>query len=186
MAGGFGTGKTTFIGSVSEVPVVGTESEMTRDSVPVDDASATPDKTSTTVLMDFGRRTLPPDDTIVLYLFGTPGQSRFLSQWQDIARGAIGALVLVDPRRLDASFEALDLVERSGMPYAVAANVFPGAEDVPEPTLRRHLDLAAHTPLVSCRATDADSSLGALIVLAEHALHQAQRQQQAGALEGAS
>jgi signal recognition particle receptor subunit beta len=109
---------------------------------------------------------------LVLYLFGTPGQERFFPLWQDIARGAIGALVMADTRRLADSFAVMDMVEEQGLPYAVAVNRFPDAPAHDDDTLRRHLDLAPETPLVQCDARNRRQSIGTLIALAEHALHQ--------------
>src|SRR5207249_10245491 len=124
IAGGFGVGKTTLVGSVSEIVPLTTEAIMTEASVHVDDLSATPDKITTTVAMDFGRVSL--DSDLVLYLFGTPGQHRFWFMWDDLVRGAIGAVVLVDTRRLADSFAAVDFFEDRGLPYLVALNRFDG------------------------------------------------------------
>lgn len=169
ITGGLGVGKTTMIDAVSEIPPAHTEAVMTKASLAVDDLDATPDKHTTTVVMDFGRRTLHPGD-IVLYLFGSGGQKRFLEQWEDLTRGAAGALVLVDTRRLDSSFEALDLAERSALPYVVAVNAFPDSPAIPEETLRDHLDLDPATPLLDCRAPDFHSSMDALIALFRHVI----------------
>ncbi|MGV9558212.1 GTP-binding protein [Streptomyces sp. NPDC003401] len=167
VAGPFGVGKTTLIDSVSEIRPLHTEEPLSEASAQVDDLAGTRDKATTTVAIDFGRISLPGG--VVLYLFGTPGQERFRSLWDDIAHGALGALVLVDSRRLDASFGVLGLVEESGLPYAVALNAFP---DAPlhhgEERLRRALDLEPSTPLVTCDARDADSSVDALLALVDH------------------
>ncbi|MET7300701.1 ATP/GTP-binding protein [Embleya sp. NPDC005575] len=169
VAGGLGVGKTTLIRAVSEMRSVHTEEVMTAASMSLDNLEFTPEKTTTTVAMDFGRITLDPGDTI-LYLFGAPGQRRFKEAWDDVSHGAKGVLVLFDVRRLDASFEALDMVERSGLPYCVAVNRFPTSPDVSPEVLRDHLDLDADTPVVSCNALDFTSSLDALIELVRHAL----------------
>ncbi|MBO0840976.1 MAG: ATP/GTP-binding protein, partial [Sciscionella sp.] len=124
VAGGFGVGKTTFVGSVSEIMPLTTEAMMTEASASTDDLAATPNKTTTTVAMDFGRITL--DSDLILYLFGTPGQHRFWFMWDDLVRGAIGAVVLVDTRRLADSFAAVDFFEDRGLPYIVAVNCFDG------------------------------------------------------------
>ncbi|WKX74450.1 ATP/GTP-binding protein [Streptomyces sp. XD-27] len=166
IAGAFGVGKTTLVQTVSETRPLHTEEVMTRAGELVDDLHGIRDKTGTTVALDFGRRTLPGD--LVLYLFGAPGQRRFLRLWQEIAHGALGVLVLVDTRRLDASFEVLDLIEEAGTPYAVAVNTFPDSPAHSLDVIRDHLDLAPHTPLVGCDARDADSAVDALIALVSY------------------
>ncbi|GAA4147716.1 ATP/GTP-binding protein [Actinomadura keratinilytica] len=166
IVGHFAVGKTTLVGTLSEIRPLRTEERMTQAGAPVDDLSGVPDKTHTTVAMDFGRLTL--SDRLVLYLFGTPGQGRFKRLWEDLARGALGALVLVDTRRLDQSFEIMDLVERHGLPYAVAVNAFDGAPVFPEEEVREALDLHPATPLVTCDARDRASSARALIALVDH------------------
>src|SRR5436190_1052317 len=124
IAGGFGVGKTTFVGSVSEIVPLTTEAVMTQATAGVDDLSAVPNKKTTTVAMDFGRVSL--DSDLILYLFGTPGQNRFWFMWDDLVRGAIGAVVLVDTRRLEDSFAAVDFFEDRGIPYVVGLNTFDG------------------------------------------------------------
>ncbi|MFF3849011.1 ATP/GTP-binding protein [Streptomyces sp. NPDC002328] len=167
VAGPFGVGKTTLIDSVSEIRPLHTEEHLSEASADVDDLAGVRDKATTTVAIDFGRISLPGG--VVLYLFGTPGQERFRSLWDDIAYGALGALVLVDSRRLDASFDVLGLVEDSGLPYAVAFNAFPDApRHYGEERLRRALDLEAGTPMVTCDARDANSSIDALLALVDH------------------
>ncbi|MFJ9743246.1 GTP-binding protein [Streptomyces sp. NPDC101166] len=167
VAGPFGVGKTTLIDSVSEIRPLHTEEPLSEASAGVDDLAGVRDKETTTVAIDFGRISLPGG--VVLYLFGTPGQERFRSLWDDIAYGALGALVLVDSRRLDASFDVLGLVEESGLPYAVAFNAFPDApRHHGEERLRRALDLEADTPMVTCDARDANSSIDALLALVDH------------------
>ncbi|MGW5773495.1 GTP-binding protein [Streptomyces longwoodensis] len=167
VAGPFGVGKTTLIDSVSEIRPLHTEEHLSEASAGVDDLAGLRDKTTTTVAIDFGRVSLAGG--VVLYLFGTPGQERFRSLWDDIAYGALGALVLVDSRRIDASFDVLGLVEESGLPYAVAFNAFPDApRHYGEAQLRRALDLEPGTPMVTCDARDTNSSVDALLALVDH------------------
>ena len=167
VAGPFGVGKTTLLDSVSEIRPLHTEERLSEASVQVDDLDGVREKATTTVAIDFGRISLPGG--IVLYLFGTPGQERFRALWEDIAYGALGALVLVDSRRIDASFDVLGMVEESGLPYAVAFNTFPDApRHFTEEQLRAALDLEPTTPLVTCDARDADSSVDALLALVQH------------------
>ncbi|MFC8824580.1 ATP/GTP-binding protein [Streptomyces sp. NPDC057137] len=166
VAGPFGVGKTTLIDSVSEIRPLHTEEHLTEASVSVDDLAGVRDKTTTTVAIDFGRISL--DAGIVLYLFGTPGQERFRALWADIAHGALGALVLVDSRRIDDSFDVLGLVEESGLPYAVALNTFPDARTYTEEQLRGSLDLEPGTPMIVCDARDTNSSIDALLALVQH------------------
>ncbi|KND28930.1 GTP-binding protein [Streptomyces acidiscabies] len=167
IAGPFGVGKTTLIDSVSEITPLHTEERLTQASAHVDDLAGVRDKTTTTVAIDFGRISLPGG--VVLYLFGTPGQERFRELWEDISYGALGALVLVDSRRIGASFDVLGLVEDSGLPYAVAINAFPDSpRHHTHEQLRRALDLEAGTPMVTCDARDANSSIDALLALVDH------------------
>jgi len=168
VAGGFGAGKTTFVGSVSEIPPLTTEQDMTALSVGVDDTAAVPNKTTTTVAMDFGRITV--DEQLILYLFGTPGQSRFWFMWDELARGAVGAVVLVDLRRVNDCFPAIDYFEDRGLPFVVAANAFPGTEVFTDDAVRDALALASSSPLVRMDARDPRSCMGTLIALVEHAL----------------
>lgn len=167
VAGPFGVGKTTLIDSVSEIRPLHTEEHLSEASAEVDDLAGVRDKATTTVAIDFGRISLPGG--IVLYLFGTPGQERFRSLWDDIAHGALGALVLVDTRRIDASFDVLGLVEETGLPYAVAFTTFPDAprHHTPE-QLRAALDLEPTTPMVTCDAREANSSADSLLALVQH------------------
>ena len=171
IAGGFGVGKTTFVGAVSEMRPLTTEAPMTHLSVGIDDVRGVAAKTTTTVAMDFGRRTI--DEELVLFLFGTPGQDRFWFMWDDLARGAVGAVVLLDTRRPADAFAAIDFFDDRGVPYAVAVNTFPGAPAYPEVELRSALSLAADVPLVSCDARRGDSVLGVLVTLVEHAIARA-------------
>jgi signal recognition particle receptor subunit beta len=168
IAGGFGTGKTTLVGSVSEIPPLTTEEVLTEASVGVDDVTGVESKTHTTVALDFGRITISPD--VVLYLFGTPGQDRFWFMWDELAQGAVGAIVLVDTRRLDASFPAVDYFERRGIPFVAAVNRFFGQCAYSEEEIRDALELSAEVPLVWCDARDRQSSKLALISLVRHAM----------------
>ncbi|NNN32307.1 ATP-binding protein [Streptomyces sp. S3(2020)] len=167
VTGPFGVGKTTLIDSVSEIVPLHTEEQLTEASTQVDDLEGVRDKSTTTVAIDFGRISLAGG--VVLYLFGTPGQERFRSLWDDIAYGALGALVLVDSRRIDASFDVLGLVEETGLPYTVAFNTFPDAPSHhTEEQLRAALDLEPGTPMVTCDARDPNSSIDALLTLVQH------------------
>jgi hypothetical protein len=143
IVGHFAVGKTTFIGTLSEIPPLRTEETMTRAGAHVDDLRGVTGKSTTTVAMDFGRLTL--SETLVLYLFGTPGQQRFVQVWEDMTRGALGALLLIDPQRLEESFPVMDLVESYGIPYAVGVNYFGGGPRRPDGELREALDLLPET-----------------------------------------
>src|SRR5262245_8619148 len=170
VVGAFGVGKTTLIGAVSEIAPLRTEETMTSASVGIDSLSGLDDKATTTVAMDFGRITLSPE--LVLYLFGTPGQRRFWDLWEGLAEGAVGALVLVDSRRIEDSFEVFDQLEtRTGMPFAVAVNEFPDAPRYSTEQLREALDLLPDTPIVECDARNKEASANVLIKLVEHALN---------------
>jgi uncharacterized protein len=171
IAGGFGVGKTTFVGSVSEMTPLTTEAPMTRLAVGIDDLTGVDGKTTTTVAMDFGRRTI--DDELILFLFGTPGQGRFWFMWDDLARGAVGAVVLIDTRRPADGFAAIDFFEDRGIPFAVAVNEFDTAPKHPLPELRAALALAPDVPLVTCDARAGNTVLGVLITLVEHAIARA-------------
>ncbi|PYC78599.1 ATP-binding protein [Streptomyces tateyamensis] len=168
VAGGFGVGKTTFVRSVSEIPPLTTEAVMTEAGAGVDDASAVPQKKSTTVAMDFGRISLAPD--LVLYLFGTPGQGRFWFMWDDLVRGAVGAVVLADTRRLADSFPALDYFEGSGLPFVVAVNQFDDAPVYTPDAVRDALGVAARVPVLICDARHRAATVEVLTALVEHAL----------------
>ncbi len=168
IAGGFGVGKTTMVHTLSEIPPLNTEQEMTELSEGVDDLSAVPDKRTTTVAMDFGRLTV--DDSLILYLFGTPGQSRFWFMWDELAAGAVGAVVLVDLRRVDDCFAAIDYFENRGLPFVIAINDFPGTERFDARVVRDALVLKPEVPLMWTDARDGRSGLAALISLVEHAL----------------
>ncbi|MFF4382274.1 ATP/GTP-binding protein [Kitasatospora sp. NPDC092039] len=171
VVGHFAVGKTTLIGALSEIAPLSTEESMTQASVRVDDLRGVPDKKTTTVALDFGRLTL--GDDLVLYLFGTPGQQRFMQLWEDMARGALGALLLADPTRLADTFPVIDLIEQYGLEYAVAVNSFDRQSDYTEDQLREALDLLPHTPVVFCDARDQRSSANALLTLVRHLLDRA-------------
>ena len=166
VVGHFAVGKTTVIGAISEIAPLSTEETLTRAAEAVDDLKGVQGKTTTTVAMDFGRLTI--SDRVVLYLFGTPGQQRFVQMWEDMARGALGALVLVDPERLADSFAVIDLIEQYGLDYAIAVNHFDGSPLRDETALRDALDLLDDTPVVTCDARDEQSSAEALITLVRH------------------
>jgi uncharacterized protein len=168
VGGGFGVGKTTFVGSVSEIMPLTTEAVMTAASTEVDDLTATPEKSTTTVAMDFGRVSL--DRELILYLFGTPGQHRFWFMWDDLVKGAIGAVVLVDTRRLADSFPAVDYFEESGVPFVVGINGFDGLQTHSVESIRDALTIGPHVPIIPCDARNRESTKATLITLVEHAL----------------
>ncbi|MFK4098530.1 GTP-binding protein [Streptomyces sp. NPDC019531] len=168
VAGGFGVGKTTLVGTVSEIEPLQTEALMTEASEQVDDLTGTPEKVTTTVAMDYGRITL--DDDLVLYLFGTPGQERFWFMWDDLVRGAIGAVVLADTRRLKDSFPALDYFESCGLPYVVAVNHFDGSERFEPEDVREALSVPRRIPVMIMDARRKISVIETLLSLVGHAL----------------
>ena len=168
VAGGFGVGKTTFVGSVSEIQPLTTEAVMTDASVSTDDLSATPDKRTTTVAMDFGRLSLDAD--LILYLFGTPGQDRFWFMWDDLVRGAIGAVVLVDTRRLADCFAAVDFFEDRNLPYVLGVNCFDGVQSHDLVDVREALAVNPSVPMRVVDARDRASTTQTLIALVEHAM----------------
>jgi signal recognition particle receptor subunit beta len=168
VVGDFGVGKTTLIGSVSEIPPLRTEETMTQASVGVDDLSGLDTKDTTTVALDFGRLTLSP--RLALYLFGTGGQHRFWAAWRGLSVGSVGVLVIVDTRRLDGAFAVLDVLETQiRVPFAIAVNTFPDSANYTLAELRQALDLTADTPIVICNALDRRSCVDALITLVGHA-----------------
>lgn len=168
VVGGFGVGKTTLVGSVSEIRPLTTEETMTEVSVGVDDIRGIEQKNATTVAMDFGRISI--NEELVLYLFGTPGQQRFWFLWTGLFEGALGAIVLVDTRRLEASFDVIGRLEDGGVPFIVAVNVFPDAPTHPLDEVRSALDLPAAVPIVACDARNRASSRDTLLALM-HYLH---------------
>jgi signal recognition particle receptor subunit beta len=168
IAGGFGVGKTTLVGAVSEIQPLRTEALVTNESEGVDNLDAVPSKATTTVAMDFGRLTLGED--LILYLFGTPGQRRFWFMWDDLCLGAIGAIVIVDTERLDESFSPLDYFEAKGLPFIVAVNQFQGKEQYTLDQVKAAHALPAQVPIISIDARDRDSAKAALIRVTEYAL----------------
>jgi signal recognition particle receptor subunit beta len=168
VAGGFGAGKTTLVGAVSEIRPLRTEEFLTDESVGVDDLSGVESKNTTTVAMDFGRITI--NENLVLYLFGTPGQDRFWFVWDELALGAIGAIVLADTRRLAACFPSVDYFERRGTPFIVAVNCFDGARRYEPEEVRHALDLDPSVPVLLCDARQRESSKELLIALMEHVM----------------
>ncbi|GGZ58708.1 ATP-binding protein [Streptomyces inusitatus] len=179
VAGGFGVGKTTLVGAVSEIRPLRTEETLSEAGRPVDDTAGVEGKTTTTVAMDFGRITLRED--LVLYVFGTPGQDRFWFLWDELAQGALGAVVLADTRRLEDSFAAVDYFERRGIPFTVAVNCFDGAGRFPVETVRTALDLDPGVPLMMCDARERESVKEVLVAVVEHALERVDGSRRAAA-----
>jgi signal recognition particle receptor subunit beta len=163
VVGGFGVGKTTMVGSVSEIRPLTTEETMTQAGIGVDDNYGSDSKTATTVAMDFGRISIT--DQLVLYLFGTPGQERFWFLWNGLFEGALGAVVLIDTRRLEVSFDVIGRLEERGVPFVIAVNTFPDAPRYPIEDLRSALDLAPEIPIVECDARRRASSRDTLMTL---------------------
>ncbi|MFE0177580.1 ATP/GTP-binding protein [Streptomyces sp. NPDC059002] len=168
VAGGFGVGKTTLVGAVSEIKPLRTEENLSEAGRPIDDTRGVAGKHTTTVAMDFGRITLRED--LVLYLFGTPGQDRFWFLWDELATGALGAVVLADTRRLEDCFAAVDYFERRSIPFVVGVNCFEGATRYPADAVRQALDLDSGVPVVLCDARDRESVKDVLIGVVEHAM----------------
>jgi len=179
IAGGFGVGKTTMVGAVSEIQPLRTEEILTVESVNVDNLTGVEQKETTTVAMDFGRITLR--DGLVLYLFGTPGQRRFWFMWDELARGALGAVVLADTRRLEDCFASLDYFERRGTPFIVAVNCFDGARRYTPEQVRTALDLDPGVPIVLCDARVRESAKQVLITLVSYIMELAKRDLEATA-----
>jgi signal recognition particle receptor subunit beta len=168
IAGGFGAGKTTLVSSVSEIKPLRTEEILSEPSVLVDALDGVEQKTTTTVAMDFGRITVRDD--LVVYLFGTPGQHRFWFMWDELALGALGAVVMADTRRLADSFPSVDYFERRGLPFVVAVNCFDGAKRFQPEAVRTALDLNPDVPIVLCDARHRSSSRDVLVTLVEYAI----------------
>ncbi|HWB38208.1 MAG TPA: ATP/GTP-binding protein [Rugosimonospora sp.] len=168
IAGGFGAGKTTFVGSVSEIEPLRTEELLTAASVGTDHLEGVEGKSTTTVAMDFGRITI--DNALVLYLFGTPGQDRFWFMWEELSIGALGAVVLADTRRLADCFPAVDFFESRGITFVVGVNVFDDAFPYEPDEVRAALDLKPHVPVVLCDARAPHSATAVLVMLIQHLL----------------
>jgi hypothetical protein len=173
VAGGFAVGKTTFVTSISEIQPLQTEAAMTSVSMDVDDAGSATSKTTTTVAMDFGRITLGRD--LILYLFGTPGQDRFQFMWNDLVRGSIGAVVLVDTTRLADCFPAVDYFEQRQVPFVVAINCFGGAARHRIEDVREALGISPDVPMIYTDAREREATKAALLELVQHALVRASR-----------
>jgi uncharacterized protein len=174
IAGGFGVGKTTMVGAVSEVAPLRTEEVLSANSEAIDDLSGVEGKTTTTVALDFGRITINPD--LILYIFGTPGQERFWFLWDELCRGALGAIVLADTRRLDNSFAAVDFFESRGVEFVVAVNCFDGAPMYTVEEVRDALDLDPEVAIRLCDARDRESCKAVLLTLLEHLMRRAHAQ----------
>ena len=171
IAGGFGVGKTTMVGSVSEIPPLETEEFMTAASMGVDDLAGVEGKSTTTVAMDFGRITI--SEELVLYLFGTPGQQRFWFMWDDLSVGTLGAVVLADTRRLETSFASIDFFEQRSIPFAVGVNCFHGKKECTQDEVRAALDVDPAVPVLLCDVRHRESSKGVLLALLERVMSQA-------------
>ncbi|MBQ0922961.1 MULTISPECIES: GTP-binding protein [Saccharopolyspora] len=176
IAGGFGVGKTTLVGSVSEIVPLRTEETLTEASAGVDDLTGVERKTTTTVAFDFGRITISSD--LILYLFGTPGQERFWFMWNELANGALGAIVLADTRRLDTCFAAIDYFEGRGLPFIIGVNCFNGTQIYDPEEVRRALDIDENVPIMLCDARQRDSNKQLLTTLMEHVMAVTRAKQQ--------
>jgi signal recognition particle receptor subunit beta len=168
IAGGFGAGKTTLVGSLTEIRPLRTEEDLSAPSALIDLTDGVEDKTTTTVAMDFGRITIRDD--LVVYLFGTPGQKRFWFMWDELAVGALGAVVLADTRRLADCFPSVDYFEQRGTPFIVAVNCFDGSRRFPPAVIRSALNLNADVPVMLCDARQRASCRDALVILVEYAI----------------
>jgi signal recognition particle receptor subunit beta len=168
VAGGFGVGKTTMVGAVSEIAPLSTEELLTEAGVGVDDLAGIENKRTTTVALDFGRITISPE--LILYLFGTPGQGRFWFMWDELAYGCLGAVVLADTRRLDTCFPSIDFFERRGVPFVIAVNCFDGAARYDIDEVRDALDVGTDVPIALCDARDRESAKEVLVTLVEYVL----------------
>ncbi|WP_020667387.1 GTP-binding protein [Amycolatopsis nigrescens] len=168
IAGGFGVGKTTMVGAVSEIPPLRTEELLTEAGVGVDEVAGVETKETTTVALDFGRITINPE--VVLYMFGTPGQNRFWFMWDELADGALGAIVLVDTRRLDSSFPSIDFFERRKIPFVVGVNCFDDAYHYTPDEVREALDIDPGIPIALCDVRERDSGKEVLAGLVEYTL----------------
>jgi signal recognition particle receptor subunit beta len=171
VAGGFGAGKTTMVGAISEIRPLRTEETLTEAGLGVDDLGGVEGKTTTTVVMDFGRISI--GEALLLYLFGTPGQDRFWFVWNELAFGALGAVVLADTRRLADCFTSLDYFEQRALPFVVAVNCFEGAQRYRPDEVRAALELDPDVPVLLCDARHRDSVKAVLVALVEHAMHSA-------------
>ncbi|MGO8729457.1 MAG: GTP-binding protein [Streptosporangiaceae bacterium] len=169
IAGGFGAGKTTLVGSVSEIRPLRTEEVLSKPGIQVDSLDGVGAKSTTTVAMDFGRITINRD--LIVYLFGTPGQHRFWFLWDELAQGALGAVVLADTRRLAGCFPSVDYFERTGTPFIVAVNCFDDAQFYQAETVKAALALAPEVPVIMCDARQRTSGRTVLVALVEHVLH---------------
>ncbi|MFI0776270.1 GTP-binding protein [Streptomyces sp. NPDC021212] len=171
IAGGFGVGKTTLVGAISEIKPLRTEEMLTAAGVGVDDLTGTPDKSATTVAMDFGRITL---DAAQLLLFGTPGQERFWFMWEDLIQGAVGAIVLVDTRRLERSFAAVDFFDKHGLPYVIASNCFDGQQDYTKEQIASALDIDPAIPVLMVDARKREEVRNVLLAFLDRLIDRSQ------------
>jgi hypothetical protein len=177
ISGGFGVGKTTMVGAISEIRPLRTEEPLSDRSVGVDDTRGVSAKTTTTVAMDFGRISFPSD--LVLYLFGTPGQERFWFMWDELAIGAVGAVIMADTRRVADCFASIDYFERNGMPFVIAVNCFDGAPRFEPDDIRIALSLAPEVPIVLCDARDRESVKKVLVSLVRYVMKKNSHRNQA-------